>query len=96
MVYVGTLDTTPDRDAAWIRAFRDLGVEVLPYSSSPRGVPAGLAGRFSRRFNISRAYDVMQAGSSAREAAEAGLGSLSAADRVRPQHRRRAQSLGPR
>jgi hypothetical protein len=61
MVYVGTLDTTPDRDAAWIRAFRELGVEVLPYSSSPRGVPGGLAGKFSRRFNIGRAYDVMQA-----------------------------------
>jgi hypothetical protein len=61
MIYVGTLDTEPDRDSSWIGAFRDLGIEVLTYSSTPRPVPAGLAGKLSRRLHIGRANELMQA-----------------------------------
>ena len=60
MIYVGTLHTTPDRDSGWIRAFRSLGVEVLPYSSAPRTVPAGLAGKLLTRLHIGRANELMQ------------------------------------
>jgi hypothetical protein len=60
MVYVGTLYTTPDRDSDWIRAFRDLGVEVSPYSSAPLAAPSGLAGRVSRRLHVGRANELMQ------------------------------------
>jgi len=60
MIYVGTLDTTPDRDFGWIRAFRDLEVEVLPFSSTPPVVPAGLAGRLLRRLHIGLANEQVQ------------------------------------
>jgi spore maturation protein CgeB len=60
MIYVGTLAPEPDRDSSWIRAFRDLGVEVLPYSSASRDAPSGLAGRLSRRLHIGRANELMQ------------------------------------
>ena len=60
MIYVGTLDTEPDRDSSWIRAFRDLGVDVQPYSSTPGPAPSGLAGRLSRRLHIGRANELMQ------------------------------------
>jgi spore maturation protein CgeB len=60
MTYVGTLDTNPDRDSAWIRAFRDLGVEVLTYSSTPRALTSGLAGKVYRRLHLGRANAAMQ------------------------------------
>src|SRR4051812_13567132 len=60
MIYVGTLDTTPDRDSGWIYAFRSLGIDVLSYSSRPTDVVAGLPGRFAERFHIGRAYRQMQ------------------------------------
>ena len=60
MIYVGTLDTTPDRDSGWIDAFRDLGVSVLSYSSSPRTEFSGLLGRFFGRFHIGPANGLMQ------------------------------------
>ena len=59
MIYVGTLDTTPDRDSGWIDAFRDLGIHVSCYSS---GVPesGGLVGKFVRRFHLGPANRLMQ------------------------------------
>jgi spore maturation protein CgeB len=60
MIYVGTLDTTPDRDSGWIDAFRDLGVQVSTYSSSPKNELTGLVGKFARRFHVGRENRLMQ------------------------------------
>jgi hypothetical protein len=62
MIYVGTLDPEPDRDSSWIRAFRDLGVEVVTYSSTSRVSGTGLGARLSRRLHVGRANAFMQAG----------------------------------
>jgi len=60
MVYVGTLDATPDRDSSWIDAFRSLGIEVLPYASEPHGTSSGLLARVYRRFNVGHLNQLMQ------------------------------------
>jgi spore maturation protein CgeB len=59
MVYVGTLDTAPDRDSAWIDAFRELGVHVSTYSSA-LDERSGLVGKVLRRFHIGSANSLMQ------------------------------------
>jgi spore maturation protein CgeB len=60
MIYVGTLDAAPDRDSGWIDAFRDLGVQVSSYSSTPQDEPAGLVGKVLKRFHLGLANRLMQ------------------------------------
>ena len=62
MIYVGTLDTTPDRDSGWIHAFRNLGIEVTTYVSRPNDVVRGLPGRLAARLHIGPSYKTMQHG----------------------------------
>ena len=60
MVYVGTLDTTPDRDSGWIDAFRNLGIDVSTYSSRPADRLRGWPGRLAERLHIGPLYRRMQ------------------------------------
>ena len=57
MVYVGTLDKTPDRDSCWIREFKDLGWTVIPFSSKVN--PKGVSSKIQRRFGFGK-YHVAQ------------------------------------
>ena len=52
MIYVGSLATEPDRDSSWIVSFRQLGYDVVPFSTIPEIYQAGLRGRICRRLNI--------------------------------------------
>ena len=54
MIYVGSLATTPDRDSNWINAFRTLGCEVIPFSSSAVSYSQSILGRISHRLHLGR------------------------------------------
>lgn len=60
MIYVGSLATEPDRDSNWIDAFRQLGCDVVPFSTMPEINQVGLLGKICSRLNIGRINKQMQ------------------------------------
>ncbi len=52
MIYVGSLSLLPDRDSSWIAAFKDIGCEVIQFSSTPKIKQSGLITKICRRLNI--------------------------------------------
>lgn len=64
MIYVGSLQKTPDRDSDWIRSFEELGCEVIPFSSfinyQETYFIKRIWNKISNRFNIGLANREMQ------------------------------------
>jgi spore maturation protein CgeB len=60
MIYVGSLATGPDRDSNWIVALRQLGCDVVPFSTMPKKNQASIILKICQRFNIGPANKQMQ------------------------------------
>lgn len=53
MIYVASMSTQPDRDSQWVKAFSDLGVEVIPFATfNPLDDRERLLSRLQNRFHI--------------------------------------------
>lgn len=60
MIYVGSLATKPDRDSQWIKEFRKLSWEVIPFCSECYGETTGIRGKINRRLHIGKKNAIMQ------------------------------------
>lgn len=56
----GTLATPPDRDSSWIEAFRDLGHDVIPFSTQHAVSVNRIIAKIQRRLNIGSGNRQMQ------------------------------------
>lgn len=64
VIYVGPLTMGPDRDSSWIASFKQLGCQVIPFSSelthSGHGVLAAVWGKLQRRLNAGKRNSELQ------------------------------------
>lgn len=61
LMYVSTLTTEPDRDSSWVDAFRELGHEVIPFSTMPyHPLGKSFLDKLQRRLSIGPSYQRLQ------------------------------------